>query len=85
MGDPGDTIDMLLLTLDYKLWLHPRLVRGEVKTMGVIPFEAERGFVAHFYQDKSRVKVAVKGAVERSCPDVKVCRPARVSWPSTRL
>jgi magnesium-transporting ATPase (P-type) len=68
MSDHGDTIDMLLLTLDYKLWLHPRLVRGEVKTVGMIPFEAERGFVAHFYQDKGRVRVAVKGAVERVLP-----------------
>jgi magnesium-transporting ATPase (P-type) len=68
LSDQGDAIDVAFLAVGYKLGPHPRLVRGEVKTVGMIPFELERGYAAYFYQDKSRVKVAVKGAFEIVLP-----------------
>lgn len=68
LTDQGDVVDVAFLALGRRLGLHPHLIRGNVKPMAVIPFQSERGYTAHLYQDKSRVRVVVKGAVERVLP-----------------
>jgi magnesium-transporting ATPase (P-type) len=67
----GDAIDVALLAFGYKMGLAPERVRGEVEPVAEIPFESERGYAAHFYQAQGRVRVAVKGAVEKVLP---LCR-----------
>lgn len=64
----GDAIDVALLAFGYKVGLAPERVRSEVEPVAEIPFESERGYAVHFYQAQGRVRVAVKGAVEKVLP-----------------
>jgi len=60
----GDTMDVALLSLGYKLGLDPASVRQEAPSVGEIPFESERKYAAAFYRSDDQTAVAVKGAVE---------------------
>ncbi|MDA0739977.1 MAG: HAD-IC family P-type ATPase [Nitrospirae bacterium] len=60
----GDTVDIALLALGYKLALDPPRLRKSVKVLGSIPYESERKYAALFYEEQWDHKVAVKGAVE---------------------
>ncbi|MBC7076561.1 MAG: HAD-IC family P-type ATPase [Syntrophomonadaceae bacterium] len=65
----GDTMDVALLALGYKLGLNPHEIRSQVKSLKEIPFESERRYAAYFYNDEDHgVKVAVKGAPEAILP-----------------
>ena len=64
----GDAVDVALLALAYKVGLLPDQVRGEVEPAAEITFESERGYAAHLYRAQGRVRVAVKGAVEKVLP-----------------
>jgi len=61
----GDAIDIALLALGYKLGINPDILRFETETVGEIPFASERRYAAKFYREKEKIKVAVKGAVEK--------------------
>ena len=61
----GDAIDIALLALGYKLGINPDVLRFEIETVGEIPFESEQMYAAKFYREKGKLKVAVKGAVEK--------------------
>ncbi len=61
----GDAIDIALLALGYKLGITPNVLRFEIETVGEIPFESEQRYAAKFYQERGKLKVAVKGAVEK--------------------
>ncbi|MDL1970241.1 MAG: HAD-IC family P-type ATPase [Candidatus Desulfofervidaceae bacterium] len=61
----GDAIDIALLALGYKLGINPNVLRFEIETVAEIPFESEQRYAAKFYRERGKLKVAVKGAVEK--------------------
>ncbi len=68
----GDAVDIALLALGYKNGMGPDKINREINTLREIPFESERKFSAKFYEEDSKVKAVVKGAVEvilQFCPD----------------
>lgn len=64
----GDPIDIAFLAYGYKLGLNPDDVRSAHRILGEIPFQAERRYAATFFHDKTRSRIAVKGAVEVLLP-----------------
>ncbi|OIO02454.1 MAG: ATPase [Elusimicrobia bacterium CG1_02_56_21] len=60
----GDSMDVALVALAYKLGLDPYAIRKKYSTTGDIPFESERKFSAVFYRLDKGGGVSVKGAVE---------------------
>ncbi|MEM0448890.1 MAG: HAD-IC family P-type ATPase [Methanomassiliicoccales archaeon] len=60
----GDSVDVALLALGYKLGLDVSSLGRSLSIKGEIPFESEKRFAAKFYVDDGRTMVAVKGAVE---------------------
>jgi magnesium-transporting ATPase (P-type) len=70
----GDSIDVALLALGYKMGQRPEEVRGEVNIVSEIPFESERSYAATFYERDGKVLVAAKGALEVLLPRCKKMR-----------
>lgn len=60
----GDSMDIALLGMSYKLKVNPLEVRSELKLVDKIPYESERKFSAAFYEKDGVVNVGAKGAVE---------------------
>ncbi|MBN1634177.1 MAG: HAD-IC family P-type ATPase [Ignavibacteria bacterium] len=60
----GDSMDVALLSLGYKLGLEPPKIRSTLKPFGEIPFESENRFAASAYRTEKGIYVVVKGAVE---------------------
>jgi len=64
----GDPIDIAFLAYGYKIGINADDVRSNVTIIREIPFEAEMRYAATFFDDGTRVRVAVKGAVEVVLP-----------------
>lgn len=60
----GDSMDVALLSLGYKLGFEPSKLRSSLKPFGEIPFESEYRFAASAYRTEKGIFVVVKGAVE---------------------
>ncbi|WP_291781726.1 HAD-IC family P-type ATPase [Cecembia sp.] len=46
----GDAMDVALLGLGYKAGIDPKILKKDLKTLGLIPYESEKKFAASFYQ-----------------------------------
>ncbi|QLH75660.1 MAG: HAD-IC family P-type ATPase [Methanomassiliicoccales archaeon] len=60
----GDSVDVALLALGYKMGLDVSGLRSSLRYLGEVPFESEKRFAAKFYERDGRPYVAVKGGVE---------------------
>ncbi|MBN1414760.1 MAG: HAD-IC family P-type ATPase [Bacteroidales bacterium] len=60
----GDTMDVALLGMSYKLGIKPEEWHIEKSSVGKIPYESERKFSAAFCKTKDTVFIGAKGAVE---------------------
>ncbi|HOW08509.1 MAG TPA: HAD-IC family P-type ATPase [Bacteroidales bacterium] len=60
----GDSMDVALLGMSYKLGIDPEKWRTDKKPVGKIPYESERKFSAAFCDLQDKVFIGVKGAVE---------------------
>jgi len=62
----GDTVDVALLALAFKVGLDLNGLRRGIEGVAEIPFESERKFAACLYRDREdgRLHVALKGAAE---------------------
>jgi magnesium-transporting ATPase (P-type) len=60
----GDSMDVALLGMSYKLGLNPEKQKFEEKQVGKIPYESERKFSASFCKNNTGVIICLKGAVE---------------------
>lgn len=81
----GDPIDIALLAFAYKNGVDPERTRNTISIAREIPFEAERRFAATFFTDGSRLRVAVKGAVEVVLPMCDMQSSGRKNVPVTQL
>ena len=64
----GDSVDIAFLALAYKNGMKPSELKAKYRIVGEMPFESERKFSATFYEEGSKVYVAVKGAQETLLP-----------------
>ena len=60
----GDSIDVALLSMSYKLGINPGKWLKEESPLGKIPYESVRKFSASFYKINGTVFIGIKGAVE---------------------
>ncbi len=60
----GDSMDVALLALGFKVGLDPEEVRGSVEVVDEIPFESERKYEARLYRVDAGLRVGIKGAPE---------------------
>ncbi len=60
----GDTVDIALLAMGYKIGVNTHALRNKYDIIGEIPFESEIRFSAKFYHNGHGNEVAVKGALE---------------------
>ncbi len=60
----GDTMDVALLGMSYKLGMDPEKWRAEQEVLNKIPYESERKFSASFCSVNGAVNIGLKGAVE---------------------
>lgn len=60
----GDTVDIALLALGFKIGYDPNKMREETEIIHEIPFESENKYAAMFYKEDGKTKVAIKGALE---------------------
>jgi len=60
----GDSMDVALLGMAYKLGMHPENFKRDFQIIDRIPYESERQFSAAFYKKNDRIFIGVKGAVE---------------------
>ena len=61
----GDAMDVAFLAISYKLGKKPEDLEDKSNLVGIIPYESLHKFSASFYKDKDKIKVAVKGSVEK--------------------
>jgi len=64
----GDSMDIALLALAYKLGLSPAEERQRTIIISEIPFESERRYAAVSYQSDQGPRIIVKGAMEAVLP-----------------
>jgi magnesium-transporting ATPase (P-type) len=60
----GDSMDVALLSLSYKLGVNPKEWKTKEQPLGIIPYESERKFSASFWSAEDSVHIGLKGAVE---------------------
>lgn len=60
----GDSMDVALLSLAYKIKKDPFLIKKSNKRLGLIPYESKNKFSATFFKDNGNTIVGVKGAYE---------------------
>jgi len=60
----GDSMDVALLGMCYKLGLSPNTNNKNPSILGKIPYESERKFAAAFFREDNVIYAGVKGAVE---------------------
>lgn len=61
----GDAMDVALLGLGYKAGIDPKMLKKDLKTLDLIPYESEKKFAASFYQRNGDIFCGLKGAVEK--------------------
>jgi len=64
----GDSMDVALLALGYKLGISPEEMRTQNPVIAEMPFESEKRYAAAAYRTESGVRIAVKGAIETVVP-----------------
>ena len=64
----GDSMDVALLAMGYKLGISPEEERERNVIVGEIPFESEKRYAATAYRGAESIRIAVKGAVESVAP-----------------
>ena len=63
----GDSIDVALLSLGYKIGINPS-IRNEYSIVGEIPYESEKKYSAVFFTNDNKTEVTVKGSLETILP-----------------
>ncbi|ELR73468.1 Cation-transporting ATPase [Fulvivirga imtechensis AK7] len=61
----GDPIDVAMLALSFKLKTSPEKILKEVEKVMEVPFESERKYSLVYYKDQGKLRVAIKGAIEK--------------------
>ncbi len=60
----GDSIDIALLALAYKLDIKEEFKKS-VKIKGAIPYESEKKYSAIFYEEDGKIQCTIKGSIEK--------------------
>jgi magnesium-transporting ATPase (P-type) len=78
----GDAVDVAFMVLAYKVGKDPKFFQDQVKMIKMVPYESENQFSAVFFEQRSTLYCAMKGAVEivvKKLPDAEKVAITNVS------